>query len=131
MTFEETADRAGVMKAGVVADQPDLPAGVGSQEQDQEGDEVPAALGVGDHRGDLARSVVHGAVHDLLLIFPRRGHARLVADLRPHPRQERMFMDFGFVLEEEDFGRVLAERFFSRFSAVPGPRRGRARRVCL
>lgn len=102
----------GVVVAGVVADQSDLAAGVGPQQQDQEVDEVPAALGVPDHRGDLSRGVVHRPVHHLLFVFAWGRYTRLVADSCPHPGQERVLVDLGFVLEKEDFGRVPAERFF-------------------
>jgi hypothetical protein len=112
MAVEPVVHGSGVVIAGVVADESDLSSRVGVKQRGQERDEVQTTLALGDHRGDSACGVVHGAIHHLLFVLPRGGHARLMANPRPHPGQEWMLVDFGFVLEDEGFGRVLAERFF-------------------
>ena len=114
MTVQPILHGSGMVISGVVADQPNLASPIGPQERGQKSDEVQPALGIRHDGGDLSRGVVHRAIHSLLLVLSRGWNARLTTDPRPHPRQERVQVDFGFVLKEQRFGCVLAQRFFLR-----------------
>lgn len=120
--IQERPHCLGVMKTGVVANQANLSPRVAPQQDDQEGDEVPAALGVGHRINDAARSVIHTSVNHLLLVLSRRGDFRLSADRRPHARQRGVPMNLDLVLEDQGLCRVSLQRVFfkrrSRFAAL-------------
>jgi len=98
-----------------VADEANLPAGIGSQQDDQERNEVPAALGVGHRVGDPAGGIVDTPVNDLLLVLARGRNLGLLADRRPHAGQRRMTMNLHLVLKNQNFrGAALRRPFFSR-----------------
>jgi hypothetical protein len=113
---QPVADGSGLMVSGIITHQTDPATRIDAKQGGQERDELQAALGVADERGDLAGGIIHGSVDHFLSVLARRGHSGLVPDLGPHPRQMRVGVDFGFVGEDQGLGRVLAERFF--FSAV-------------
>lgn len=112
MTVQPVLHGAGMMIPRVVTHETNFPPRVSTNQHGQEREEVEPALGVGDRPRDLSRGVVHRAIHHLLLVLAWRGNTWLVPDPRPHPRQQRVRVDFGFVLEDERFGRVFAKRFF-------------------
>ena len=114
---EPFAHGLGVMEPAVVADQPDLPAGVHSNQCDEEFKEVLTTLGVGDRAGDLAGGVVYAAVDDLFFILAGSRDLGLLTDRSPHAGQRRMTVDLHLILKDQDFSRAgLSRLFFSRIS---------------
>ena len=112
VTFQPFMDSAGVVVAGVVADQQNLATVVGPQKGREKVDEAESALGIADPGRDSSGGIVHRAINDLLFVLARRRNAWLLTLWRPHAGQEGMLVDFRFVAEDEGVGCVLAERFF-------------------
>jgi hypothetical protein len=131
VSLQPGIDRLGMMKSSVVAHQTNPAARVGGHQRDKERDKLRAALFVGHGVGDLAGGEIHSAVHDFLFVLARRGDFGLSARRCPPPRERRMTMDLDYVLENQRFGGVGFQGFFSSERAVFRPFRRPTRRVCL
>jgi hypothetical protein len=101
-----------VVEPPVVTHQANLATSVRLDQGDQEDEEIHSTLAVGNCVGDLARCIIHAAVHDLLLVLTRCWDLRLLPDRPPHPRQRRMPVNLNFVLEDESLRGILLQRFF-------------------
>ena len=128
--------RLGMMKAGVVANQSNLLARVGLQQDHQEGDEVPTTLGLGDGIDHTSGRVIDPAINHPLFVLAGSRDLGLCAIASPHPGQGRMQMDFDLILEDQDLVSLRVARFFlsllSCFLALAWAFSSRLpRRVCL
>lgn len=130
MLGQERPHRLRVMETSVVADEANLPAGIGSQQDDQERDEVPAALGVGHRVGDPAGGIVDTPVNDLLLVLARGRNLGLLADRRPHAGQRRMTVNLHLVLKDQNFRGAACVAPFLAGPVVGEPSGTPLRRVC-
>ena len=104
--------RLGRVKASVVAHEDDLSTCVCFHQRHQEHEERGPALGRRERIGQLARLVVHAAVHDLLLVLAWGGNCRLPAHPRPHLGERRMEVDFHLVLVDQDSSAIFGQRPF-------------------
>lgn len=129
--FEPGMDGLGVMKAAIVADEPDLSPGVGGCQRNEKGQKIHAAFGSCNRKCDLARHIVHAAIDDLLLVLSWSWHAWLCSNWAPHPRQCWMAMNLHFVLKYQRFRRVLLYGFFLDAPAASWQRRVRLRCASL
>ena len=117
MLLQPSPHGLGMVKSSVVADQSDLPSGVGRDEGDQEREEVGAALAVSHGVGDPAGGEVDTAIDHRFFVLPRGGYLRLRSDRGLHSGERRMPMNLDLVLIDQGFGSVfLSGVFFRRAS---------------